>query len=663
MIAVELDAVKEFEIDQKTPTQFVIDLGAKVDKIGAVEVIKLIPTSRDVYEVPVTLKGVTHKDDKVTVDLYTAVSDKSNYIVKVDGYEDYTWTAYNGKPYEIILSGKADALSPYVTAAGERDIHVTIYDENGVNITNDTYKSKIVYNVKEYSADGSYYVTENGKVYFAKAELSAVVTAEYVSGEFDDNGNPVGNVPAEMEFVSVDAAPVKIETVTGTLYDINKQKDTKGLTVPYGDSVRLDVKIKTSDVQDAVAIVPGVTPVNGGTISFETASPNVAAIDSDMNLYLFKEGTATILVNWTVVDASGNSKTEPIAALPVTITEARKLTNLSLSSSNVIVGTEVGFHTESLTINAKDRYGDEVDVTDVEITGVNALAKEVVAGIGENNTKNITLDGTVLGAALKNGATAVQLNYTVKVNKTMTTNLTVLVKAKGAVGATQTGFAITDGKFDNVERNVDSTAVKSVTITAYKMNNGIKVGYTNIDKAPEDIKKDAVVGNYYVKVKKNNVDVTANSSITVSGSAIKINFTADKTLENGYKVVDYGLGAGTYVVELYKCAEQGGNKVLAKQNATLTGTATKSGATYSAATRTAEEADVTTLGDVDAALRAIFKVNNTKNVEATSVYTVDYLGKAEAGYVYVNSFTFYDDLGDGTYAEYTVPVNTSVKVK
>ena len=462
-----------------------------------------------------------------------------------------------------------------------------------------------------------------------------------------------------MEFYSVAVEPVKIETITGTLYNTVKDKDTKGLTVPYGDTVRLDIKIKTSADKEAKAVVSG-DEVNGGIISFETASPNVAAIDADRNLYLFKEGTATILVNWTTTDASGNVKTEPIAAIPVTITEARKLTSLTLSSATVTVGTVEGFDTENLTINAKDKYGDEVAVTKVEVTGVNALAKEVVAGVEEDDTKNLVLNGATLKGALKNGTTAVQLTFTVKVNDAMTTNLTVLVKAKGADGATQPGFAITDGKFENVERNVDSKNVKGVTITAFKMNNGIKVGYTEIAKAVKA--EDATVGNYYVKIKKNNVDVTDNKSITVTGSTISIDFTATKT-ENTYNVVDYGLGAGTYVVELYKCTEQGGKKVLAKQNPTLSGTATKSGATYSSATRIAETAELkggeVTLED---ALLKCFTIKNTKGADAAAPFTVDMLGNADAGYVYVKSFTFYDDLGDGSYAAYNVPVNTSVKV-
>ena len=135
-----------------------------------------------------------------------------------------------------------------------------------------------------------------------------------------------------------------------------------------------------------------------------------------------------------------------------------------------------------------------------------------------------------------------------------------------------------------------------------------------------------------------------------------------KDATNTYDIVDYGLGGGTYTVELYKCVQQGTKKGLAKMPQTFTNTATYSEASYSSATRTTEVAKIG-VGTLDEALRGCFEIKNTKGVEATAPYTIDMLGNADAGYVYVKSFTFFDSLGDGSYAAYTVLVNTSVKVE
>ena len=587
---------KEIEIDQKTPTQFVIDLGAKADKLGTVEVIQLINTPYGIFDVPVGVKTAKLDGDKVNVELYNAVADKTNYLVKVEGYEDYAWTAYNGKPAEIILSGEKDKFSPLVVADGEQPIYVTILDENGVDITNDTYKGKIVYTLEEYPADSSYYVTSDGKLFFSKEQLTAVVLAEYQSGEWDPNtGEAVGNVPAKYSFISTPKEAVKIEKVDGSI-SIGA-KDTKAKNVPFGDDlakgVTLNVTVKTSDNNEPQAVVTD-SLVCGGKISFKTATPDVAAIDADRNLYLFKEGTATILVQLAESDGNGGFKEPlPIGSIKINVQEARSLTNLSLNSSTVVIGTEVGFDEEEVTITAKDRYGDDITINKVEITGTSTLANEVKAGVAWTSGNTINLDGAILKAALeKNKTTMLQLSYKVKVNDAKETNLTVVVKAKGN-GADQIGFAISDGKFDNVARNVDSTGAKSVVITAYLTNNGIKTGYQDIAAAPADVDANGVIDAFYVKVKKNNTDVT--DKVTVTGSAITINFTGTKRdTSDTYDIVDYGLGSGTYTVELYKCVQQGAKKGLAKMPQTFTSTATYSEASYSSATRKIEVAKIRT---------------------------------------------------------------------
>lgn len=293
------------------------------------------------------------------------------------------------------------------------------------------------------------------------------------------------------------------------------------------------------------------------------------------------------------------------------------------------------------------------------------------------NGNKIEIDGSVLGdiftelanvnvanlsykvKAVSNGVTK-ETSFTVVVKKPVTGSVSYALEATGNVFGNIGRYLTSNNDYDNAE------AAKVLTVSAYNMSNGIKESTQAIAKAPATLTEADITdttGKYYVKVTKNGNDITSN--VAVSGNAITINFSTveTKTVDvNGVtgSAVKYDLGAGNYVVTLYKCEMQGTKAVL-RQVRALTGVATCDVKSYSLVSRVAEEADSAYAADLFKCFK--FKDINGNDVSNTATnYVVNTQGDAASGYVYVKSVTFYDNLG-GEYAGYDVPVGVSVKIK
>lgn len=634
-----------FEVKQNTVKTFTINFDSAVKTLGEVTVTRLLEANGATYEYPQVVKSATLAKDgmSATVEVFSALQNNVNYVINVTGYDAYTLTASAGAPATMTISSSADSVSPFVNAGAEATLYYKLYDAKGVDVT--TGSETVLFNAKEYSTDGSYYVAGN-LIWFVKSGLSTTVVAEYQSGKFE-NGVQVGNVKAEFDFVSVDKAPVTVKGVADAT--VGNFTDNKTLSFPMGDAAALKVKIAKSE-GDPVEVTSNGQDIGVGKITFETVSPQVLALNG-ANLIVFNQGTAAIVVNLVTKDANGADVVTPIGVVNVTVTAPRALTTVAVDKALVTVGTAAGYTTETVTLTAKDQYGADVTITGVTFTGANDAATGVLGGVSYIGDKKIQLDGAVLGAAL-NDANAIQLTFKAKVNDAKEVAFSALVK-KANDNANTNYLAIETAGFGEVARTVDSKNAKAATFSVYVMNNGIKTGMQDVAKYDAN---NIVKDSYYFKVTKNGTDVTNNA--TVSGGVVTVNFSTTENVTNGAvtgSAVKYDLGAGNYVFTLYKGIESGTNKVLVQQQS-ATGVATCTTGSYSAATRTSE----TAAAETQEAVRACFSVKDTKGNEATAPYFVKMNANA-TGYIYVESITFYDDLGNGEYAAYTVNVGVALK--
>lgn len=643
-----------FDAVQNTLTKFTMNFGAPVKNLTTndVEVIRLVEAGSAVYEYPQVVKSVKLADNglSATVELFSNFQNNVNYVIKVNGFDDYTMTASAGVPVSMTISSNRDAVSPFVTAGAEAQLYYKLYDANNVDVT--TGAETVLFNAESYSTDGSYYVAGD-KIWFVKAGLSTTVVAEYQSGRFE-NGIQVGNVTAKFDFHSVDAAPVTLKGVTDAT--VTSWGNDKTLSAPMGDVVTLKVKVAKSQ-GDPVEVTSNGQDIGIGSITFEETTPDVLAINkTDMKLLLFKQGVANIIVNLETIDGNGNTVKTPVGVVQVTVAAPRALSTVTVDKALTTVGTSAGYTTEIVKLTANDQYGKPVTISSVTFSGTNDAANNVIAGVSYIGENKIQLDGDVLKAALVNNANAIQLTYKAKVNNSKEVTFSVLVKKANDNANTNYINIETTGGFGEVARTVDSKNAKSVTFTVYVMNNGIKIGTQEVAAYPANI-ADAEVNNYYFKVTKNGEDITNRVTATTNGAIL--NFSSLEEVTNGAvsgSAVKYDLGAGNYAFTLYKCIQSGTTKVLVQQNS-ATGVATCNTGSYSAAVRVKDKVDA-----VDqASIRACFEVKDTKGNNATAPYFVDYDTADNAGYVFVKSITFYDKVADDEYAAYTVNVGVSLR--
>ncbi len=251
-------------------------------------------------------------------------------------------------------------------------------------------QSSIIYEPKTYSDDGSYYVAGD-LIWFAKEGLSVVVSAEYMSGEFDENGNAVGNVKAEAEFFAVTPNAtsfaglvkgfvfteeydlynnfdyyVKIEMAAGNqeemeklLLEAFKERGRSSLTMDEED-VTLGAIVKDSTGKEwligggfGVNEIPGV-----GTFSFEEVTPNVAALYKDENgdeVVLYQTGNATFILNLTTADG----KTMPVGSVTLEVLPARVPTKMVPDKPQVTIANG-RFCWDEIEFKVYDQYGDRI---------------------------------------------------------------------------------------------------------------------------------------------------------------------------------------------------------------------------------------------------------------------------------------------------------------
>lgn len=656
-ITVTVDNTNDLTVKQNTVKNFTIQFDHAVKELSKdqISVSRLFTTADTTYKYPMVVNTVTLASDgkSAEVELFSAFADQQNYLITVDGFEEYTLTASCGAPSSITISSKADAISPLVTAGSETDLFYHLYDKNGVDVT--TGNETVIFNVEKYSTDGSYYVAGN-KIWFLQANLSANVVAEYQSGRFE-NGVQVGNVSTTFGFTSVESAPITFQglagaTVTGW--------DKPAMDIPMGDLASLQIKIKLSDKNEPIIVNQNGQSVGVGSITFESVNQDNLILNlSDLSLILCKEGPATVIVNLETTDLNGNITKTPVGMVTVNIKPRRALQSARVDKPVITIGSTDGFDTETIKFTAVDQYGAEVPVTSLTLSGANAIAESVIGALTVNGNA-VTLDGSELAAAITSG-TAIQLTFKARVNNSHDVAFSVLVKKD--TGVTASNYVLLEssaGAMIDIARTVDSKDGKSVTFKAYVMNNGIKVGEQAVAPYPVSPSIEDE-GKYFFRVMRNGVDIT--SQVTAISNGAQINFSTTEETSIGAvtgSVVNYNLGAGNYSFNLYKCIKSGTSQnpiaVLVQQQVANV-VATCNTGSYSAAVRTSET--------VKEDLRQCFSIKDTKgNEAATPYYTVNVdEASLSAGspYVFVKSIDFYDDLGNGEFAKYTVNIGVSLK--
>ena len=471
-------------------------------------------TSNVVY--PVSKVSVDSKDaTKVTLTLFSELSDGANYDVTLDGTTK-SFKASDGKVASIALD---NATIPYAT---ETEVKLVSKDANGV----------VLKELKTTDADAHYTFTidtkgngyTNGsKLYLNKVNDTAEATIEYKTGKYDQNGKAEGNIgPNKVTITAVDQAvvngfDVRIDKATTTKFD--KAKDSKKLAVKDPTQYAAFLKIKDANGNE-------IKDYNKYTVESSdkaTLMLGASTLDSkhSVNVTAVKAGTAYILIK---------KDNKIVGSVAVEIVAERTVATLELDSYNVTLSKQLK-NTKTVTATVKDQYGDDIAANlSVEClsTDVSNLSTSAVAGSTYYtiNGKKVTFNSENVAA----GNYVYKTSYKNSDNKEVVAK-TVSVAVKDAKTTVPDAWRIdVDNNNFDLKVDKDTTADKNIAIQVVGMKDGIDVKYETIKSIS-------------VKDAKGNAVVT-----TTSGSAVLVK--AITTATSGSAIVaDKKLATGTYSVK------------------------------------------------------------------------------------------------------------------
>ena len=578
----------------------------KTSDLKASDVTVSNKTTNAVYAVKSV--AVDEKDaTKVTITTFTEFTDGATYVVTVAG------TAV-----EVVVSDGVVAdvtVSPVQIPANTdgTEIKAQTVDKNGVVLKDFTTESKP--NNVDFSL-----ATTQGYVNGTKLVLPVVGnkgTAEvtYHTYKYDENAKEVGAITKK---VDITAVAEEVATVAGYNYTIAKDAPdwTKAVTTvskfALGDSVKAYFHFVNTKKKDITADYSVVSSDDSVLLLPETslkASQNVSMV-------AVKTGTAYINV---LKDG------KVVTSLPVTVTETRKLVNISLDKTALSVSTKAtNYTTGSVVVKGVDQYGEEIPVDTVVPTvltkdSANVTAKYVSAD------KKVNVDV----ANAKKGTYVIKIEAQKgndKVAKTITVN--AVETTKTADDATDLRLELSDSKVDAAIAN-DTTAdkaAKKVTATVAAYDQGVKVGvvsgasFTLNDKTE---KIDASAGT---------VDVVTVSS---SNKATKV------------------LSAGTYVVKATVVTKDAkGNNVTKTFSGSFEVVDTQASATVKINSKKTTKTDA-------ADILAETCVASYNGTEYTTFAVDSKEVKTSGGYTYIGKATVTVKNSEGVEFDVTVNINTT----
>ena len=480
----------------------------------------------------IAVKSVTpDKADatKVTLETFADMKDGAKYTVELDGVAK-EFTATDGVVADV-------NVTPVTIPANTKgtEIKGQTIDKNGIVL--DEFK---VSNAGTKSAELTLSTTQGyvdgDKLVLPTVGNKGTAEVKYHTYKFDANGNEIGAYTKKVDITAVAEDVITTNGFNMTFADKapnwDKDKTTNQLAIGSNKSAYFkfvgsdnkeittyaDYSVVSSD--DSILLLPK-TPLSG-------SSTPVSATG-------IKEGN--VFVN--VLDKDG----KVIKSLPVVVTAAGKLTNVTLGNTSLTIAKSATGVTNSVSVKAVDQYNNDItDSTSIAASGVNADADKAINAEYVQATKTVKVSAKT---AAEDGKT-----YTIKVevkkdNVTVNRYFTVKTVVTDKTVATATDLRVevsglTDGKVDMaVADDADATkAAKTVEVKVAAYDKGAKIGYVDVtDCKISDSSKQSVVSGAAVSVvscsaNKVTKNLEAGKSYTLTVKA------ADKTFTTTFSVVD-----------------------------------------------------------------------------------------------------------------------------
>lgn len=653
-----------------------------------VTMVKRITLTKD-YDYPEAIAKVALANDgmSATVTLFGKFVDKTKYIVSVKGFEDEEFTASLGVPTSMTISAKDAKDGVVLTTGNATPILVTYYDAKGVQV--EPENPTVIFRLETRSTDGSYYLA--GKELTIKKEGALVtVIAEY-QGRVE-NGKRVGQLDTKETFTAMNQAPVVISGLAGAcLVDADpetKDWDNPSTTMRLNKgSKTLEVKFTKTDNKTTDALTAGDEFDNNKyKLSYTAINPDIAVVTNDGVVTAFKTGTASFYVNIAEKQSNGTWGTaNPIAVVDVKVESKEKFSYTSIDNNGFItLGTDTtdkSFYIGEFKLAATDDYGDAWIIEGVDKVTLKCItdgykegdfATAVTVDRIDDKKAVIKVDAKAIydilagmekapkaGEATMLYFSATYSNYTVE--------FSVMVQVPGAKDGNYIQVVASNDTIDalRVKEN-NKTGVKKISFSVFEMNNAVKVGFLDYQTYPSAASA-VSQGTYCYKITKDGKDLEAKFVGPVSAGKVEVTLS---DVKDGNVIYD-GVGAGTYVFELYQCYGKGEDAVLVQEySSVVVVTLGEKGSYYEAGDLVSNKVGTVT----DLEILKCFNINarNDKPVvkdgelnkgEANfDDYAVTMTPVVGAGYVYVEKITFYEKVAENEYVPYEVAVDTVLQI-
>ena len=493
---------------------------------------------------------------KVTITTFASLTDGATYVVTLDGVSKEI-TVSDGVVADV-------AVSPLqITADTEGTvIKAQLVDKNGI-VINEFATDKKPNNVDfTLSTTQGYVGSKDGanKLVLPIAGNKGTAEVTYHTYKFENN-QEVGAISKKFEIVAVASTPA---TISGYNYTI-------GTSTPDWDKVKATNTFSLSD--DVKAYFNFVdSNKKGVTDQYSVAS-------SDPSFLLLPEtkltnnatGVKLVAVKAGSVYINVLKDGKVVTSLPVVITDARKLANITLDVSAVTVANNTGALGADVNVKALDQTGSPITLDSLTAAAVGT--KESVGGTSSDGKK---LPISAVGA--KTGTYTVKIEAkkgNVTLDRYITVNVVTTEKTLAdatdlrlSVSASEIDLAIADDAVNTDKKVKVSVAaydknakLGDVELTSVKLgNDAITVG-TGATSADIDVAGKSA-GTYTITVVAKGKTFTANvvvkntqaaATVKVINSEYKGNVTDGSSAAGMLKSKD---SSGKDIVEFYYNGKQ-----------------------------------------------------------------------------------------------------------
>ena len=372
--------------------------------------------------------SVDDKDaTKVTFETYSGMTDGKDYTVAIDGTTK-EFTATDG----VIQDVNVSTLSITAGTAGTA-VKAQLLDKNNIVVEeyaiNDNLPGKVDYSI---TTDAGY--TSDDKLVLPEVGNKATAKITYHTFKYDETGKETGVIEKNFTITAVADA----STISNWNYTIDDKS-----TINWKGTVTKNTTLATNDylyahfyfLDSNKADVTGNYSVESSDNSILLLADTTLANGTDVAVTGVNAGTAYINVK---------KDGKVVTSLPVTVTAARKLTDIkfgkSVLYSSIAVGNTI---TDETTIKGYDQYGKEYQTSNLSLQ-TEILNAPSNARLSERKGQPVGV-GRVAGKLKPSAQGFVKGDYLIKVSATYdntTVSKTFTLKAVDTASITNSQYVL-----------------------------------------------------------------------------------------------------------------------------------------------------------------------------------------------------------------------------